>query len=67
MPGEDLVTLITCTPYGINSHRMLIRAHRVEPEKEPPKLVSEASRIKPTTVAGCLSIPLLILVVLFLI
>lgn len=67
VPGEDLVTLITCTPYGINSHRMLIRAHRVEPEKEPPKLVSEASRIKPATVAGCLSIPILILTALFLI
>lgn len=27
--GEDLVTLLTCTPYGVNSHRMLIRGHRV--------------------------------------
>lgn len=27
--GEDLVTLITCTPYGVNTHRLLIRAHRV--------------------------------------
>ncbi len=29
--GEDLVTLMTCTPYGINSHRLLVRAHRVLP------------------------------------
>lgn len=28
-PGEDLVTLITCTPYGINSHRLLVHAHRI--------------------------------------
>lgn len=28
--GEDLVTLITCTPYGINTHRILVTAHRVE-------------------------------------
>lgn len=27
--GEDLVTLVTCTPYGINTHRLLIRGHRV--------------------------------------
>ena len=27
--GEDLVTLLTCTPYGVNSHRMLVRGHRV--------------------------------------
>jgi sortase A len=28
-PGQDYVTLVTCTPYGINSHRLLIRGHRV--------------------------------------
>ena len=28
--GEDLVTLLTCTPYGINSHRLLVRGHRIE-------------------------------------
>lgn len=28
--GKDLVTLLTCTPYGVNSHRMLIRGHRIE-------------------------------------
>ena len=40
--GEDLVTLLTCTPYGVNSHRLLVRGHRVpyEPEaiadEQPP-------------------------------
>ncbi|MCF4006819.1 class C sortase [Corynebacterium uropygiale] len=29
-PGEDLLTLITCTPYGSNTHRLLVHAHRVE-------------------------------------
>lgn len=28
-PGEDLVTLVTCTPYGVNTHRLLVRGHRV--------------------------------------
>ena len=32
VPGEDLVTLYTCTPYGINSHRLLVRGHRVDGE-----------------------------------
>ncbi len=32
--GQDLVTLLTCTPYGVNSHRMLVRGHRVPYEKE---------------------------------
>lgn len=32
VPGEDLLTLITCTPYGINTHRLLVHAHRVPME-----------------------------------
>ena len=28
--GEDYCTLVTCTPYGINSHRLLVRGHRVK-------------------------------------
>ena len=32
--GEDLVTLVTCTPYAVNSHRLLIRGHRVPYEEE---------------------------------
>lgn len=34
-PGEDLCTLITCTPYGINTHRLLVCGRRVEPVEEP--------------------------------
>lgn len=35
-PGKDLITLITCTPYGVNSHRLLVHAERVplDPEDE---------------------------------
>jgi sortase A len=36
--GEDLVTLMTCTPYGVNSHRLLVRGHRVPYE---PAVVEE--------------------------
>ena len=32
--GEDYVTLLTCTPYGVNSHRLLVRGHRVEYNKD---------------------------------
>jgi len=32
--GEDFVTLLTCTPYGVNSHRLLVRGHRTEYVKE---------------------------------
>lgn len=33
LPGEDLVTLITCTPYGINSHRLLVTGRRMEEDE----------------------------------
>ena len=35
--GQDLVTLLTCTPYGVNSHRLLVRGHRVPYEEEAMK------------------------------
>lgn len=31
--GEDLVTLLTCTPYGVNTKRLLVRGHRIYPEE----------------------------------
>lgn len=34
LPGQDLVTLYTCTPYGVNTHRLLVRGHRVETPAE---------------------------------
>ena len=41
--GEDLVTLVTCTPYGINTHRLLVRGHRI------PNLPEEEIRDIPVT------------------
>ena len=46
-PGEDLVTLVTCTPYGVNTDRLLVRGHRVPyngPE-EVQAVVPHASRL----------------------
>lgn len=34
VPGEDYVTLLTCVPYGVNTHRLLVRGHRIELSKE---------------------------------
>ena len=41
--GEDLVTLVTCTPYGVNSHRLLVKAERVEDYIENNGNTTEAS------------------------
>lgn len=43
VPGEDLATLVTCTPYGVNTHRLLVRGHRVPyvPPEDPTKTLWE--------------------------
>lgn len=62
VPGEDLCTLVTCTPYGVNTHRMLVRGHRIanrETEKTV-RVVSEAMQIEPMVVATVVALPLLL-------
>lgn len=41
IPGKDLITLITCTPYGVNSHRLLVHAERVEMDEEDLEVFAE--------------------------
>lgn len=61
--GKDYCTLVTCTPYGINTHRMLVRGHRVENEEEELVvfITADASRIPNYLVAVVIVIPTLIL------
>ena len=51
--GMDFCTLVTCTPYGINTHRLLIRGHRIENEivSTPKFVTSDAARLSPKLVA----------------
>lgn len=64
--GKDLCTLVTCTPYGVNSHRLLVRGHRVENASEEVRLVSDAVRIEPLIVAPMLAVPVLAALLLLL-
>ena len=68
--GEDLVTLVTCTPYGINTHRMLVRGHRIETQEEKVvrRVTSDAIQIEPVIVAPFVAAPILfaLLVVLMI-
>ena len=48
VPGEDLCTLVTCTPYGINTHRLLVRGSRI-PYEEAVVLEEENVSAEPTT------------------
>ena len=65
-PGADKVTLVTCTPYGVNSHRMLVRGHRVDNQSEAVRLTADAIRIDPLLVAPIAAIPLLLALLLLL-
>ncbi|CAM2933735.1 class C sortase [Corynebacterium propinquum] len=44
-PGKDLITLITCTPYGVNSHRLLVHAERVPLDPEDENAFDQKNRI----------------------
>lgn len=65
--GKDYCTLMTCTPYGINSHRLLLRGVRVENAQEKPGIFikNEAFRIDPLIVTPIVAMPMLIAVLVF--
>lgn len=60
--GQDLCTLLTCTPYGINTQRLLVRGHRIENRSgDDSRVTSDAAEVSSLTVAVCVAIPLLII------
>lgn len=63
--GQDLCTLVTCTPYGVNTHRLLVRGHRVETKEENHvRVVSDAAQIEPMTVSLVIGLPVLVIIML---
>lgn len=61
--GEDYCTLVTCTPYGINTHRLLVRGHRVEnaAEAKTIRVTADAIQIEPVIVAPVVAVPMLLI------
>ena len=68
MEGGDYCTLFTCTPYGINTHRLLVRGVRIETIKEKPVLYvsNEAFRIEPLLVTPAVAAPMLFVLLIHL-
>ena len=60
--GMDYVTLMTCTPYGVNTHRLLVRGKRVETTESQKhiRVAADVFRIEPIIVAAILAIPMLL-------
>lgn len=67
--GEDLCTLVTCTPYGVNSHRLLVRGHRVENQEATGflRITADAMMIDSRFVAPVLAAPILLGIILFMV
>lgn len=66
--GQDLCTLVTCTPYGINSHRLLVRGHRIENQVSSSsiRVTADAMQIEPILVAPAVAAPILLLLLIWL-
>jgi len=64
--GQDLVTLVTCTPYGINTHRLLVRAHRIANASGEARVVADAIQIRPVYIAPFVAVPMLVLLLILM-
>ena len=66
--GKDLCTLVTCTPYGVNSHRLLVRGHRVENAAQTRlvRVTADAFIIEKLVVAPFVLVPILMIMLPFL-
>lgn len=62
IPGEDRITLMTCTPYGVNTHRLLVHAHRVPNDKESVKDAKPS--MKPWLIVGGAALGVILLILL---
>ena len=64
--GEDLCTLLTCTPYGINSHRLLVRGTRIENAAPVLHVTSNAYRIDSLVATPVVAAPILLILLIVL-
>lgn len=62
--GKDYCTLVTCTPYGINTHRLLVRGHRVDNPQGDVAVVADAMIIDSVYVAPFIAAPIILILVL---
>jgi sortase A len=68
VPGEDYCTLVTCTPYGVNTHRLLVRGKRTTnlASSGEIRVTADALQIEPMIAAPFAAIPIFTLMIVFL-
>lgn len=64
--GKDQFTLVTCTPYGINTHRLLVRGHRVDNAQGEANVIADALQIEPVYIAPFVAIPFILLLLIIM-
>jgi len=62
--GKDYCTLVTCTPYGINSHRLLVRGHRIANASGEANAIADAILIESFYIAPFIAVPIMIVLIL---
>ena len=65
-PEQDYCTLVTCTPYGINTHRLLVRGHRIETLAGDARVTADAMQLEPIFVAPLVAAPILLILLILL-
>ncbi len=65
-PDKDYCTLVTCTPYGVNTHRLLVRGHRIREDQTDFMVSADAVRMEPRYVVPFIALPMLLLIALWI-
>ena len=65
-PENDYCTLVTCTPYGINTHRLLVRGRRIDNDIEISDVSADAQQVQPGLTALGIAIPMLTLALIYI-
>lgn len=64
--GKDYCTLVTCTPYGINTHRLLVRGHRIENAQGDARVTADALQIEPIYITPFIAVPILLILLILM-
>ncbi|MBQ2881353.1 MAG: sortase, partial [Clostridia bacterium] len=64
--GKDYCTLLTCTPYGINTQRLLVRGYQIdETQKKNIYIANEAYRVEPLVVMPVVALPIIFVLLIY--
>jgi sortase A len=62
--GKDYCTLVTCTPYGVNTHRLLVRGHRIANASGEANVIADAILIESVYIAPFIAVPMLVVLII---